>query len=182
MSAERNYPVVESLDPETNGARLEEIGISFEKGIDRVSNGLEESAVLFEGDFILKNKKNHNRQIDIGKGLGVDYSLIFMRFMRGIKNMGRIVSTDYEKTREFLKGETPISLYFGPQHPNVKFPVDKTTYLVATNSGSNLVIYSERFYWANTQRTPLMERWVVENNQSADLSHSPTNERVPVLA
>jgi len=58
MSAERNYPVVESLDPETNGARLEEIGISFEKGIDRVSNGLEESAVLFEGDFILKNKKN----------------------------------------------------------------------------------------------------------------------------
>ena len=105
-----------------------------------------------------------------------------MRFMRGIKNKGRIVSTDYEKTRESLKGETPNALYFGPQHPSAKFPVERTTYLVVTNSGSNLVIYSERFYWANAERTPLMERWVVENNQSADLSHSPTNERVPVLA
>lgn len=114
----------------------------FENGIDNVSNGEEESAVLFEGDFILTSKKNHIYQIAIGNGLSVESSVIFIKFMQSIVKKGNIVSTIHEKEKHFIEGETDASLYFRAKFPSVEFPIDKTTYFIKSNSGSDLMIYS----------------------------------------
>lgn len=181
MSKEVNYPSAESLTLE-NSARIDELASYFQNGLDSVLNGEKQEATLFEGDFILARNKNGIYQIGIGEGKASDPSVLFTRFMREIGKIGNIVLARPTKPGiQFLDGETPASLYFREKFPHVPFPVDRTDYWLKTKANSNLLIYAQKFYFADALRTPLTLRWVTENDNMVDLYDSPTKERVPTL-
>jgi len=169
MTTERNNPSLNGFDKEANIARLGEVVGIFKAGIDRVLNGEEESAVLFEGDSILVRDSGLFYQVSIGEGLSASSATLFMKFLGAIKDKGYIISSTSVKDRGFLEGETDASRYFRAKLPEDKFPIERTSLIVRAHFGSGLLINRDKFYFSGTEGTPLTERWTVEKRELPDL-------------
>lgn len=185
MLTERKYPLAEELNFESS-ARIDELVSHFQNELDSVISGETQEATLFEGDFVLAKNKNQLYQIGVGDGLSADPSELFIRFMREIGKKGRIVLTSQKKENPFIDGQTPAALHFRSEFPYTPFPVIRKDYLLKIEPGSNLLVYCQKFYFADNEdpekATPLTWRWVAENSNQIDLEDSPTKEKLPVLA
>ena len=170
MTAEKNNPQVNALETERNKVKLGEVVNAFKAGIDIILNREKERIVLFEGDFILARDVTFSWQIDIGDGLSVNSTALFMKFLGAIRERGNVTSLTSIKDRGFLEGETDASRYFRAKLSQDKFPIERTSLIVKTNSGSELLIKRDKFYYADGQGTPLTERWIVQNKDLPDLS------------
>lgn len=163
---------------------MEEVDLGIKIGLDLIETGEEVVVVLFEKDFLFRNRPEDKQEVMLGNGSTIEYPMLFRRFISSIASKGKIVSTELESDFGKLKGETPNSLHFSTYYPNADFPVERSTYSFISNAGVGMLITLEKFYWADqaTPKTPLTLSFIAERNDAIIAPNIVDKTKVPVLA